>query len=269
MDSREALQKWEIKELHNTVKMADLFITNSDHLTKIYRKAFQYKGVIWKCGYPKNDILFSDATIPAKKIREYYRLSGETRIVVYAPTFRSGGDDKERLSKIYSIDFVRLKEALEKYWGGRWTVLVKWHPIMQDFAEISYDNGVINASKYQDMQELILGSDAFISDYSSCIFDAALRRIPCLTFATDFNEYKAERGVYYEMVELPFPYARNNDELIHNIKSFDLESYLNRWDAFSDRCGLYESGHAAKDIALVINEFMHGNIEPLRLIKSE
>ena len=95
-----------------------------------------------------------------------------------------------------------------------------------------------------------MATDVMISDYSSCIFDAALRRIPCFTYATDFEQYKnEERGVYYEMEELPFPYATNNDELEQNIKVFNEKNYLQKWDAFTVRMGLNETGHAAKDIA--------------------
>ena len=97
------------------------------------------------------------------------------------------------------------------------------------------------------------------ADYSSCIFDAALRRIPCFTYATDFDQYKyEERGVYYEMEELPFPYAKNNDELEQNVRTFDMEDYLKKWDAFAVRMGLKETGHAAKDIAEKMADFLNG-----------
>ncbi len=102
-----------------------------------------------------------------------------------------------------------------------------------------------------------MATDVMISDYSSVIFDAAMRRIPCFTYATDFEQYKKEeRGVYYEMEELPFPYATNNDELEQNILSFDEKEYLRRWDAFCVRMGLNETGHAAADIAGKIMEFI-------------
>jgi CDP-glycerol glycerophosphotransferase len=119
------------------------------------------------------------------------------------------------------------------------------------------------------MQELILGCDAFISDYSSCIFDAAIREIPCFTYANDFQEYKGDRGVYYEMEELPFAYAKNNDELINNIQRFDYDDYIKKWNEFKIRTGLYETGHASKDIAYVIGEFVKGNKNPFEEIKSE
>jgi len=116
----------------------------------------------------------------------------------------------------------------------------------------------LDATRYQDMQELILAVDAMVSDYSSCLFDAALTRIPCFTFATDVDNYKADRGLYYEMEELPFPYATNNDELEQNILSFDEKEYLRRWDAFCVRMGLNETGHAAADIANKIMDFING-----------
>lgn len=35
------------------------------------------------------------------------------------------------------------------------------------------------------------------------------------------------------------------------------------------RTGLYETGHAAKDIADIINEFIRGNTKPLEDIQNE
>ena len=104
-----------------------------------------------------------------------------------------------------------------------------------------------------------MATDVMISDYSSCVFDAALRRIPCFTYATDFDQYKnEERGVYYTMEELPFPYARNNDEMERNVRAFESEAYLQKWDAFTERIGLNETGHAARDIAQKMADFMDG-----------
>ena len=58
------------------------------------------------------------------------------------------------------------------------------------------------------------------------------------------------------MEELPFPYAKNNDELESNVMNFDEKNYLNKWESFKNRMGLKETGHAARDIAEKINEFM-------------
>lgn len=263
---------WEVAEINNTAELADLFISNSKHLTDIYRRAFGYKGKVWKCGYPKNDSLIFDGAVARENVCSCYNLSSKTRIIIYAPTFRDEFWNGKIDMSVYDMDFMKVCSSINKYWDGDWKLFIRWHPVMVNLMsniQGLYNDYIIDATNYPDMQELILASDAFISDYSSCIFDAAIRNIPCFTFATDFEEYKGDRGVYYEMEELPFPYAKNNDELINNIINFNYENYLENWENFKIRTGLYESGHAAKDIAYIINEFVKGNTKPLEDIQNE
>lgn len=251
---------WEMEEIRNTVKLADVFISNSDHLSEIYRRAFGYKGPIWKVGYPKNDIMLQDNQVSAVNVRKDLSISGNTRIVLYAPTYRDSfawGNNQD--FSVYDIDFKRIKTAIQERFGGEWVVLVKWHPTMVPYIErnnIHYDN-VMDVTSYNDMQGLLCAVDIVISDYSSCIFDAVLREIPCFTFAKDFEQYKGTQGTYFEMEELPFPYAKNNDELIENIRTYDHDDYLIRWNKFKERTGLVETGHAAKDIASKISAMLN------------
>ncbi len=250
-----AINDVETARLANTCALSDVFISQSDHLSSIYRRAFGYSGPIWKCGYPKNDVLFMDNSEAVEKVKRTYNFN--TRFLLYAPTFRQEWGEIDWTP--YDVDFVRLRYTLEKTFGGEWTILLKWHPVLIPFLKgRTMPEGVVDATDYPDMQELIMATDVMLSDYSSCLFDAALREIPCFTYATDFERYKAERGVYYEMEELPFPYARNNDELMHNIEAFDQDDYLNKWEAFKVRTGLHETGHAANDIAEKIVGFMNG-----------
>jgi CDP-glycerol glycerophosphotransferase len=196
----------------------------------------------------------------AAVVKKYFNIPLKNKIILYAPTFRDSIELTGKMDfSVYGIDFERLKMAVERKFGGEWSVIVKWHPFLANYAQSEVGaKGIdcIDATQYNDMQELIIASDIVISDYSSCIFDAALRNIPCFTFATDFEEYKEERGVYYEMEELPFPYAKNNDELESNVMNFDEKTYLDKWESFKNRMGLKETGHAAMDIAKKINEFM-------------
>ena len=47
-------------------------------------------------------------------------------------------------------------------------------------------------------------------------------------FASDLKLYEKERGFYFPLSDTPFPIAKNNNELIENIKNFDIEKYNNR-----------------------------------------
>lgn len=261
-DQVRILSDYSINEIRNTSKLADVFISNSDHLSNIYRNAFKYEGPILKCGYPKNDIFFNGDIMIRKKVRDFYNIAESERIIMYAPTFR---DSFERLGvvdfSLFAIDFKRLKDTLKMRFGCKWKVLIKWHPVMATYLRENktFDNkDAIDATEYPDMQELILSVDAIISDYSSCIFDAAIREIPCFTYAVDFDDYKKERGVYYNMEELPFPYAKNNEELMNNIKNYTHEDYIQKWHAFSKKTGLTETGHASETIAKKILDFIDG-----------
>lgn len=248
---KERVLRWQI---------ADVFISNSDHLSAIYRRAFRYPGPIWKCGYPKNDILINGDPTYGESARKQLGIPANNKVALYAPTWRLRFRDEQSVDmSVYDIDFRRLKDALTTKFGVEWTVAIRLHQTIKIFAtDIQQTNPeVLDATSYPEMQRLLMATDVMISDYSSCIFDAAIRRIPCFTYATDFEQYKVEeRGVYYEMEELPFPYATNNDELVSNIMTFDKEEYLRRWDAFCVRMGLYETGHSSRDIAEKILDFI-------------
>lgn len=248
--------------LKNASDMADVYISNSDHLSRIYRRAFHYHGPIWKCGYPKNDMLVNGHPEYGQTARQELGIPADVKVLLYAPTIRQRFTEERQIDmRVYDIDMPRLKKVLTETFGGEWMMLIRFHPSLRlyakDFQETHPE--AKDVTDYQDMQRLLMATDVVISDYSSCIFDAALRRIPCFTYATDFEQYKnEEHGVYYEMEELPFPYATNNDELEQNVKTFDLEAYLQKWDAFTVRMGLNETGHAARDIAKKMADFLNG-----------
>lgn len=257
--------KSHVRKIQNTSRQADIFISNSDHLSNIYRRAFKRKKKIWKCGYPKNDelVTISEDELKAirKKVRDYFHVPEDYKLITYAPTFR----DETRIKGIfkkewYDLDPEGTVEAFKKMFGDeKCLLLYKLHPFLIANSEeylSELQTSVQNATKYPDMQELIMASDACISDYSSCIFDAALFGMPCFTFANDFEEYKGDRGVYFEMEDLPFPYAKNVEELHYNILHFDKEQYDADWKAFAETVGLKETGHAGRDIAEYICRFI-------------
>lgn len=70
----------------NASDMADVFISNSDHLSKIYRRAFRFHGPIWKCGYPKNDMLVLNNPEEGLKARKELGIPLNNKVLLYAPT---------------------------------------------------------------------------------------------------------------------------------------------------------------------------------------
>lgn len=263
--------KKDLERLSSFLDIADVFISNSDHLSAVFRSALGYKGSIWKCGYPKNDHLCGDCSCAQVELRKNLHLELDSKILVYAPTFRQSiwENQKEYNVDVYNIDYKKIELALCNRFGGKWIVCVRWHPALRTVShKLVVPNSVIDVTEYPNMEELVKGCDAFLTDYSSCVFDAAFVEKPCFLYTPDFEEYKKEQGVYYELADLPFSYAYNNEDLAENILSFSEKYYKSKWESFKRKMGAYESGHASYDIANVICEYIKGNVMPLNNIKT-
>ena len=133
--------------------------------------------------------------------------------------------------------------------------MLRYHPtvlIESGFKNEIKSSRVFNVSNYLDIQELLLISDAGISDYSSWVFDYMLTRKPIFVFASDYEKYKNERGFYYPLSSTPFPISQNDDEFEKNILAFDNEKYLEEVEAFLKDKGCIEDGNAAKRIVDLI-----------------
>ena len=50
------------------------------------------------------------------------------------------------------------------------------------------------------------------------------------------------------MLKLPFSVAKNENELINNIKNFNNKEYLKKLDSFYNELGLFEDGKASERV---------------------
>lgn len=229
-------------------KMCDLMISGCKAQTKLLQEKFWYNGEILESGIPRNDIFF--ATDSHSQIRERvceaYGISSACKLVLYAPTFR-----KSRSLDPYRIQWSEVIEELRTLYGTEDVkVLLRLHPNMlsTDTSPLLNDPAVIDATRYHDMQELLCISDLLITDYSSSMFDFSMLMKPCIIYATDIEQY--ERGYYYSFNEMPYPTARNQEELIDRIKNFDQAKYDSDVKEFMDNTvGMFEDGTASKQIA--------------------
>ncbi len=248
MDAKDQLDYGYLATTKHNVRQADLFISNCTWLSDLYRRAFLYKGDILECGYPKNDIFFQDSGDIENKVKERLHLQKNDRILLYAPTFRKGKD-----TSWFDLDFGRLVRLLPE--NENWKILIKLHPMMMKqgthfFVENDF---ILDVSDYPDMQELILATDVFITDYSSAIFDFCFMRKMGFLYASDYENYeKNERGLYWDLRKLPFPFAENMDELIANIQGFHQKEYERKLEEYFELVGLKESGVAAERIVTEI-----------------
>lgn len=249
MDASDKLSLHYHKVIKNDNKMIDLMLSNSNFCSEMYRRAFLYKGRIFECGSPRNDFLINaDREKITQKIKKTFNISNSSKIVLYAPTFRN-----KYSSNPYDINFSKLISSLKEKTNDDWQIIIKLHPRIEDTSLFIDENyNYIDATKYPDVQELILAADLVITDYSSVMFESMIANKWVELYANDINSYINERGFYFKFSELPFDLAVNNEKLINNIQSYTSESLNEEYKDFEKKIGLKESGNASKNVADLI-----------------
>lgn len=239
--------------------LIDYVLSGSTWCDHMYRDGLIYDGEIIKTGTPRCDVLFNQRTEKRRQMRMEYGILQDAKIMLYAPTFRSGSQNKNRSvnSEEATVDFERLISSLEQRFGGTWYVFLRLHPQlaakMDKLKTDQISRRLIDVSQRPDMNEIIAGSDALLTDYSSAIFDANMIYIPGFIYADDLDDYVAERGdLFFDMYKLPFPVALNNDELMENIKQFNEDDYRKSTEKFMKETGIVEDGRASERVVDLI-----------------
>lgn len=232
-------------------KRMDLLLSGCKYSTDIFKRAFWYEGEILEGGTPRNDIFFGDSKILKGDIKKKLGIDTKTKILLYAPTFRNAEG-----MEVYDVDFARTLKALKERFKGEWTCLVKLHPHMiNQSKEIVNGKGVIDVTTYDDIQELLLIADVLISDYSSLMFDFEIAKKPCFLYVPDLIEYQSkERGLYFNIEELPFVITKSNEELEEKILRFNEKAYKENIKNFDEKVGNFEDGKCAARVGKRIYE---------------
>lgn len=234
----------------------DYMISSCNSFSELAIEAFAIneKGIL-PIGMPRNDMLVksNDNQNIIKKVKDYYNINTNKKIVLYAPTYR-----ESMLDSLYGLDFERVLDKLKAKFGCEWCLLFRGHYFLSDSKNFS-NKSFINASEYDDMQELLCAADCLITDYSSSVWDYSLTYKPCFLYATDLDDYKKEIDFYYPIEKWPFSLGKNNDELLNNITNFDKAEYIKKVKQHHKALGSYEDGHATERVCKLIKEFCEEN----------
>ena len=138
--------------------------------------------------------------------------------------------------------------------------MLRLHPQLVAGRQGRADAGRKNAvdvSRVDDMYELLAGCDAFMTDYSSAAFDAAVMKIPVFLYIDDYMEYERERGkLLWNLETLPFLIAGDDKELEKQILQFDEKLYLENLNELFMTAQIKEDGNAAKRVADFVKSYI-------------
>lgn len=208
----------------------DYLITTSDYIEDYYCEAFQIdKSKIKALGLPRADYYFKNHDLDKlrKDFNRKYDLTGDKKIILYAPTFRQNS----QFNNVFNyLDLNKFNEKL----SDEYILALRLHPKIKKFYsdDISVDGEYIDCSDYDNEQELLLLADILITDYSSIMIEFGLLNKPVIFFAYDLDNYlNNERGFYLDYRnDLPGPIVCNDDDLIkciaEGIDTSDLLAFL-------------------------------------------
>ena len=229
-----------VKESMKNSKQTDLFLSNSAMMTEYYHRAFWCESEIMECGYPRNDILFSvDPEIPGR-VRQSFGLTEDAKLVIYAPTFRDDGS-----CDAFDLDCQGVLDQL----GDGWYLLIRMHPnITVPEGRFPFDERILDASSYPDVQELMIACDIMITDYSSTVYEFAVLKKPSYIYASDLEEFQQMRGLNDFYFDMPYPICQTNAQLLQELSKYTPESGIAAAEAFLTQFGGVDRGDAAKQV---------------------
>lgn len=247
--------KWEWYKAYYNALDTSLFMTTCKRHTEVmFESQLIPRERYIEIGFPRNDVFFSDYRDIKENAKKKLLIAPDKKVVLFAPTYR--GNVKNQKNDL-NLDINQCLEAAKERWGGEWVFVYRMHILSSSLDKDKIPPSAINASKYDEMQELLCMADVFITDYSSSQWDFALTGKPAFLFTPDLDYYMYEdRGFYTPIEDWAFPYAKSNDELAELIRNFDENKHLKKVQRHLDLLQSSENGHATEKICDIIAKEM-------------
>lgn len=222
----------------------DLMLAGSEFGKRVMRSAFRYKGELLCAGSPRNDCLVNWDAERAGAIRDGLGIPRDLKLLIYCPTFRDSSINEAFRG---GVDLEKALNDLERKTGARWLCLFRAHHLAYGGLALTENERFLDMTNYEDMADLLMISDALITDYSSAAMDFCLLGKPIFIYQDDLDAYTAnDRQLHFRMEDSPFLVAHDQAELTSLIeRTGDDEARENCRD-ICEYFGFMETGEAAK-----------------------
>ena len=191
-----------ISNVHKGYRKYTKASVTAEPIRKCFAEAFDISiDKVKAVGSPRTDMFFDEDAKNEARARVYaaYPQLEDKKVVLIAPTYRG------RKVEDASYDFERLNiDGLINELGDEYRIVVKWHPALYNNIKRGlciFEGSAVDASQYNDINDLMTVADILVTDYSSVIFDWYLLDKPVIYFTYDLAEYEAGRGLYFDFDE--------------------------------------------------------------------
>ncbi|WP_244887339.1 CDP-glycerol glycerophosphotransferase family protein [Bacillus xiamenensis] len=249
---------------------SDYLISPNEHTTSMFINSYKLKhlfsGGIIEEGYPRIDLTLNTNPLEFKKDLHSFGvdLSLEKKTIVYAPTWKgtSVGKVKNNLIQITSD----LNYLHERY-SQEYNILLKLHPFLYHQASQLVELQGRLIPDFVDTNMLLSATDLLITDYSSIFFDFLVTNKPVLFYMWDADEYNEERGMYFNLKDLPGPRLYNIKDLADSIACIeDINSrFKHQYNRFKHDFTKHDDGKVTER---VVKAIFNKDTETIRFINT-
>ncbi|EOH9591262.1 CDP-glycerol glycerophosphotransferase family protein [Campylobacter jejuni] len=209
-------------------------------IEKDYGIEYLFTGKSVLTGYPRVDLLFKQNN----NLKKVLNIAKEQKVLLYAPTWRGG------LNSQY-FDFNRLISDIKELKKLDFKILLSVHHEVKHLLLNDVLEDVL-IPEWIEMNELLSIVDVLISDYSSIVFDFMVLNRPIIYYIYDYEFYKKERGVYFDIYEIAQYACKTIEELKTILNSKELFEQKITPEKLKDKFLSLEDGQSSKR---VVSEF--------------
>jgi len=225
---------------------ANYLVSPNSHTSNVYLNGYGikgfFKGTLLESGYPRIDSLINSSTEDQKKIKEILNIKNNKPIILYAPTYKG-------LWSNPNIEANEIIEYIDNLKNDEYNIIFRGHYFVESIIKDSMDNVTV-APHSIDSCELLAVVDILITDYSSIFFDFLPLKRPIFLFVPDYEEYKQERGLYFELNEVPGFVTKDINKLKENLYNATIKPtlYTENYEKYINTFSLHEDGKSSKRV---------------------
>lgn len=202
---------FEHRNITRNLLQATHLIVPNEHTGRVLINSHEIEGLftgkVALTGYPRVDksLDITPARIESLRIQLGIEPGDDRPIVLYAPTWRGGLGTSH-------FDTDQLEKDLNSLQRFDRHVFFRAHRFAEDVIERSKVEARVVPANI-DTNDLLSVVDTLVTDYSSIFFDYLPLRRPVIFYVPDLEEYQEQRGLYFQMENMPGALCRDLESL--------------------------------------------------------
>ncbi len=228
-----------------------------DVIMEDYNLRTLYTGNVVMNGYPRNSVFCDPGQ--GENVRSQLGNDDYTTIA-YMPTWRGQSNHDIQIDS-YMKDMDQLLAYLDENLKEHQKLYVNFHPILEKQIQSGTYKHIFPFPQGIDKYVFLNSVDALITDYSSVFFDFSITGKPIILFLYDYEQYQYDRGMYFDIRQLPFRKVFHREELKDCLVSeqFRYDRYDNAQE-YRRRFLSYDAPDAAEKMAELLFHGTQGDL---------